>query len=174
MLKECRSHTSCPQMGVCWSQDEGEVSRTVLLPQQNRDQPRHTSFVFHLGQAHSLNFVPPVPSLLCAGLVATDHPRELGTHSRWAVVAATGRVPLTIMVLTVCSGGAGGLYPVGGVVLLVGLCPCYQWTRCSWWALPALPMPRVLSQRCTTPAFGQGSCAVFLVCLIPRPQWVGL
>ena len=27
--------------------------------------------------------------------------------------------------------GAGGLYPVGWVVLLVGLCPCYQWTRFS-------------------------------------------
>ena len=71
-------------------------------------------------------------------------------------------------------GGAGGLHPVGGVVLLVGfasvtsgpvvlvgICPCYQRTRRS-------------SQRCTTPAFGQGSYAVLMECLIPRPQWVGL
>ena len=58
-----------------------------------------------LGQAQSLNVVPPVPSLLCAGMVATDHPRELGTHQwwvfcLWAVVTATGLVPLTIVGLT--------------------------------------------------------------------------
>ena len=34
--------------------------------------------------------------------------------------------------------------------------------------------PGVLSQRCTTPAFGQGGCAVLMGCLIPRPRWVGL
>ena len=68
------------------------------------------------------------------------------------------------------------------------------WLVLRWWGclpggpLPVLPVdrlfmagflrvtnePGVLSHRCTTPAFGQGSYAVFLVCLIPRPQWVGL
>ena len=33
----------------------------------------------HSGRAHSLDFLPPVPSLLCA-CVATDHPRQMGTH----------------------------------------------------------------------------------------------
>ena len=30
--------------------------------------------------------------------------------------------------------GAGGGDPPGG------LCPCYQWTGCTWWILPVLPM----------------------------------
>ena len=34
--------------------------------------------------------------------------------------------------------------------------------------------PCVLSQRCTTLAFGQDRYAVLMECLIPRPQWVGL
>ena len=51
--------------------------------------------------------------------------------------------------------------PVGGVFLLVGFARVTN-------------EPGVLSQRCTTPAFGQGSYAVLVVCLVPRPQWVGL
>ena len=54
-------------------------------------------------------------------------------------------------------GGAGGLYLVGGVVLLVGF-------AC------AASGPGVLSQRCTTRALGQGSDAVLMGRLIPRPH----
>ena len=94
----------------------------------------------HLGQAHSLNIVPPLPSLLCACLVATDHPPDVGfslsvgccCSYRVVTVDHSGFLP-------VGHGGAGGLDPVGGVVLLMGfafvttgpvvlggLCPCYQ------------------------------------------------
>ena len=47
-----------------------------------------------------------MPSLLCACLAATDHPRELGTHQvlgslcLWGVVSATGLVPLIIACFT--------------------------------------------------------------------------
>ena len=52
-------------------------------------------------------------------------------------------------------GGAGGLYSVGWVVLWVGFARVTN-------------EPNVLPQRCKTPAFGQGSCAVLLVCLISK------
>ena len=115
----------------------------------------------HLGQAHSLNFVPPMRSLLCACLVATDHLRELGTHqvlgSRclWAVVTATGLVPLTMVGFTRELRWCWWPVPFGGVILLVGF------ARVS-------NEPGVLSQRSTTPAFGQGSYAVLMGCLMPR------
>ena len=57
-------------------------------------------------------------------------------------------------------GGAGGLYRVGGV-LPVGFARVAS-------------EPGVLSQRCTTTAFGHESYAVLLGCLIARSQWVGL
>ena len=64
-------------------------------------------------------------------------------------LASLGLVPLIIVGLPVGYGGAGGLYPVGGVVLLVGFAKVTN-------------EPDVVSQRCTTFAFGQGSYAVFL------------
>ena len=41
-------------------------------------------------------------------------------------------------------GGAGGLYHVGGVVLLVGFASVASWAGCSWWVLPVL----TLNQAC--------------------------
>ena len=59
-------------------------------------------------------------------------------------------------------GGAGSLYPVSGVVLLVG--------SGSWWVrksrLTRVPMIRALSQRSTTPAIGQSGNALLKGCLI--------
>ena len=58
-------------------------------------------------------------------------------------------------------GGAGGLYVVGGVVFLVDFA-CCQWTGCSWWVLPVLPVNqtyfpsvalRLLLDRVVTPCF---------------------
>ena len=57
-------------------------------------------------------------------------------------------------------GGAGGLYPVGGVVLLVGFARVTS-------------EPGVLSNVALRLPFGQGGYAALSGCLIPRPQWVG-
>ena len=66
-------------------------------------------------------------------------------------------------------GGSGGLYPVGGLVLLVGFGPFDQWTGCSWWVriigLTRVPMNQGLSPRSTAPCRGQGSNAVMIRCL---------
>ena len=66
-------------------------------------------------------------------------------------------------------GGAGSLFPVGGVVLLVGL----ERLKSGQVVLDGPRVanePGVLSLRCTAPAFGQGSYAVFWV---PSPQDLG-
>ena len=85
-------------------------------------------------------------------LVATDHPQVLGTHQVLVFSLSVGcccscRAGTVDRggFLTVSYGGAGGVYPVGGVVVLVGfarvtsgpvvlggLCPCYQLTRRSF------------------------------------------
>ena len=94
-----------------------------------------------MGQANSLIFVPPVPSLLCAGLLANQP--VLGTHQvlvflcLWAVVKAT---------FVDHRGFTRELWwrwwpvHVGGVVLLVGFARVTNETG-------------VLFQRCTTPCF---------------------
>ena len=71
-------------------------------------------------------------------------------------------------------GGAGGLYPVGWVVLPVGLCPCYQWTGCSWWALPVLPTNQSFLPNVALRLPQVRVVAPYFWCLIRRPQWVGL
>ena len=116
----------------------------------------------HSGQAHSLFFCPSralsaVCWLGCHRPPGIGYPPVLGLLCLWPVVTAAGLVPLTIVVLLVSFGGAGGLYSVGGVVLLVDF-------------VRVTSERGVLSQCCTTPAFGQGSFAALMVCLIPRPQ----
>ena len=112
----CGSHTSHVLRWVCVGHNTARQGLVLVVPQQNRR-------VRHLGQAHRSRFVPPVPSLLCTGLVATDHPRELGTHqvlgslSLWAVVTATGLVPLTTV------GSSRGLWW------------CW-WPVLRWWCGP--------------------------------------
>ena len=70
-----------------------------------------------------------------------------------------------------CSG-TGGLYPVGGVVLLVSFARVNNRLFLAGFVRVA-DEPGVLSQRSTTPGFGWGSWRAY-GCLIPRPQWVGL
>ena len=96
----CGTLHMCSDGCVLVTVRHGEVLHTVIgSTARPSDQARHTSPVAILTQAHSFNFVPPVPSLLCACLVATDHPRELGAHHvlgslyLWAVVTATWLVP---------------------------------------------------------------------------------
>ena len=105
-------------------------SEVVCAVCENRRVRHATHPLLPLGSSTQLDFVPPVPSRLCACLVATDHPPVLGCLCLWAAVAATG-LPQWV-VLVACT-------PLVGWSLW-WLCPCYQWIGCSWRALPVLPM----------------------------------
>ena len=70
-------------------------------------------------------------------------------------------------------GGAGGFYPIDGVVLLVDF-PVIPVDRLFLVGFARVTNePGVLSKLCTALACGQGRYAAPMVCLIPRPQWVG-
>ena len=146
-----RTLHTCSDVCVEVSIWHGEVLCAVCGSTTKPSDPaRHASPCCHLGHAHSLIFVRPVPSLLCACLVATDpppgvgYPLVLGFLCLWAVLTATGLVPLTTVGFT------------------RELWWCW-WPVPRWWNSSSVTTePGVLSQRCTTLAFGQGSYAVFL------------
>ena len=135
------AHFTCAWMSVCWSQHGTVWSCVRFLWFHNTTVKPDTPHIpcCHLGQAHSSSFsLPCPPCCVLAWLPQTTH-QVLGSLCLWAFVQAAGLIPLTEVGSTVSCGGAGSLYPVGGVVLLVGfarvtggpvvlggLCPCYQ------------------------------------------------
>ena len=72
-----------------------------VVPQQYRLIRHATHPMLPFGPSTQLQFFPPMPSLLCVGLVGTDDPQ--GTHQvlrslcLWAAVTTTGLVSLTIV-----------------------------------------------------------------------------
>ena len=70
----CVVYFICAQVGVCRTQFD--TVRLWVWCVVTLHLVRHTiSPRGMLAQAHNLSFVPPAPSLLCAGLVTTDNPR---------------------------------------------------------------------------------------------------
>ena len=80
------AHFTCTQMGVCWSQ-YGTVKFCVRLvaPQQYRLIRHATHPMLSFGPSRQLEFFHPMPSLLCAGLLAAHHPRELVPTKCWVL-----------------------------------------------------------------------------------------
>ena len=121
-------------MCVCWSQ-YGTVRFCVRLvvPQQYRLIRHTTHSMLPFRPSTQLEIFPPMPSPLCAGLVATDHPRELGHPPS---------VGFSLSVGCCYSYTAGtfdhcGFYP-WAVVVLVARALLVGWS--FWWALPVLPV----------------------------------
>ena len=121
----------------------------------------------HRGQTHNMHphvaswtkhtarvFIPPIPSLVCAGLVTTDNP--LCWFSVCVLLnTAAGLVPFD----------QSGVYP-WTMVVLVASTPSVGWS--SWWAPARVPMNHTFSQRSTTLATGQGGNALLKDCLTPK------
>ena len=128
------AHFTCAQMFVRGSQIV-TVRSCVRFVKTVGSRTPHPLLPF--GSSTQLHMVPPVPSRLCACMVATDHPPGVGLSLSVACCCS----------YRACTVDHSGFYP-RVMVVLVACTPLVGWS--SWWALPVLPT-KTLHSACLWP-----------------------